>query len=44
MSAGGNKKFKDFLAIYDLENETINYKYNTKAADFYRKKVRNFRF
>jgi len=39
MSVGGNQKFKDFLSIYDLENETIDYKYNTKAADFYRRKV-----
>ena len=39
MSVGGNKKLKEFLAIYDLDNETIDYKYQTKAAEYYRKKV-----
>lgn len=39
MSVGGNKKFKEFLSIYDLDNETVDFKYNTKAAEFYRKKV-----
>lgn len=42
MTVGGNKKFKDFLAIYDLDNETIDYKYQTKAAEYYRKKVNTF--
>jgi len=39
MSVGGNKKFREFLAIYDLDNETIDFKYQTKAAEYYRKKV-----
>jgi len=39
MSVGGNQKFREFLAIYDLDNETIDFKYDTKAAEYYRKKV-----
>ena len=42
MSVGGNKKFREFLAIYDLDNETVDFKYNTKAAEYYRKKVCSF--
>ena len=40
MSAGGNQKFKEFLAQYDLDNETVEVKYESCAADYYRKKVR----
>lgn len=39
MTVGGNRKFKEFLSIYDLDNETIDFKYQTKAAEYYRKKV-----
>lgn len=40
MSVGGNKKFATFLAQYDLDDETIIYKYKTRAAEYYRKLVR----
>jgi hypothetical protein len=40
MSIGGNNKFRDFLAKYDLDNETIDYKYQTKAAEYYRKSIK----
>ncbi len=39
MSVGGNAKLKEFFEIYDLDTETIDYKYNTKVGDYYRKKV-----
>ena len=39
MSVGGNKKFREFMSQYDLDQETIDYKYKTQAAEFYRKKV-----
>jgi len=40
MSVGGNQKFREFLSHYDLDNETIEYKYQTKAAEYYRRKVK----
>jgi hypothetical protein len=36
---GGNEKLRSFLEQYNLENEDIKVKYNTKAADFYRKRL-----
>ena len=39
MEQGGNDKLKDFFALYDLNGVSdIKVKYNTKAADFYRRR------
>ena len=37
--AGGNKKFWDFLKLYDMEWKPINYKYTSKVAKYYRRKL-----
>ena len=37
MSLGGNKNLHEFLKDYDLNDETELIKYNTKAAEYYRK-------
>lgn len=37
--AGGNKKFWDFLKLYDFEWKPINYKYTSKPAKYYRRKL-----
>lgn len=39
MSMGGNKNLFDFFDHYDLNEEGVQTKYNTKAADFYRQMV-----
>lgn len=39
MNLGGNKSLFDFLAEYDLNTEPAEVRYQTKAADFYRRKV-----
>jgi hypothetical protein len=36
---GGNRKFREFLKEYDLDNASINVKYKTKAAEAYRHHV-----
>jgi hypothetical protein len=36
---GGNKRFLQFMQKYDLEDKTIQEKYSSNAAHFYRKKV-----
>jgi uncharacterized protein YegL len=36
---GGNKKFYEFMRGYDKEREPILKKYNTSAAQYYRKKL-----
>ena len=40
MALGGNKKLRDQFQNYDLNDETVQIRYNTKAADFYRKYLR----
>ena len=42
MNLGGNKALYDFLAEYDLNTEPAEVRYQTKAADFYRRKVMSF--
>ena len=39
MQTGGNQPLYDFFQEYDLLEESIQYKYKTKAASFYRAKV-----
>lgn len=36
---GGNRKFREYLKDYDLDNTSINFKYKTKAAEAYRNYV-----
>jgi len=39
MEQGGNDKLKDFFALYDLNDiYDIKVKYNTVAADYYRRR------
>jgi len=40
MALGGNKKLRDHFQNYDLNDETVQVRYNTKAADYYRKLLR----
>lgn len=40
MALGGNKALKDYFQNYDLNEENINMRYNTRSADFYRLKLR----
>ena len=40
MALGGNKNLKDFYSNYDLTDENVQLRYNTRAADFYRLKLR----
>jgi len=37
LELGGNARLKDFLTKYDLQDEEITLKYNSKAAVYYRK-------
>ena len=38
---GGNKAAFDFFEVYDLQNEPVQKRYNTLAAQFYRDKLRD---
>ncbi len=40
MALGGNKNLKDFYSNYDLTDDNVQLRYNTRAADFYRLKLR----
>ena len=39
ISMGGNKKFREFLETYKLQDESIQVKYKSKAANYYRLNV-----
>lgn len=39
MSLGGNKNLGEYFQIYDLIDESVQSRYKTKAAEFYRQKV-----
>jgi hypothetical protein len=39
MSIGGNKSLLSFFKNFDLNEDPLQTKYKTKAAEFYRKKV-----
>ena len=41
MNLGGNKNFLEFIEFYKLANESAYNKYNSKACEFYRKRVFN---
>jgi hypothetical protein len=36
VSLGGNKNLYEFFAQYDLNEESVQNRYRTKAAEFYR--------
>ena len=40
MSLGGNKNLYEFFKKYDLNEESVDTRYKTKAADYYRDKAR----
>lgn len=42
MQLGGNNSMSEFLASYDLMSEPMDVRYQTKAAEYYRKKLRAF--
>ena len=37
---GGNKAAFDFFEVYDLQNEPVQKRYNSEAAQFYRDKIK----
>lgn len=39
MQQGGNIQFKEYMEKYNLEGEELRMKYQTKAAQFYRRKI-----
>lgn len=39
MRVGGNQQFREYLEKYNLEDEQAKIKYQTKAAQFYRKRI-----
>lgn len=41
MEMGGNKRFRNFLNNYTIENEPIKQKYQTEAAFYYRTMLQN---
>lgn len=42
MQLGGNNSLSEFFASYDLMSEPMDVRYQTKAAEYYRKKLRAF--
>lgn len=42
MQLGGNNGMSEFLSSYDLMSEPMDVRYQTKAAEYYRKKLRAF--
>lgn len=42
MQLGGNNGLSEFLASYDLMSEPMDVRYQTKAAEYYRKKLKAF--
>lgn len=42
MSLGGNNHLKEHLQGYDLGDETVQVKYKSKAAEYYRQRVLKF--
>lgn len=41
MALGGNKKLKDLFQNYDLNEESVQKRYNTRACEFYRLQLRS---
>jgi hypothetical protein len=44
MSLGGNKNLNEFFSFYDLNEESVQTRYKTKAAEYYRQNVSTTRF
>ena len=42
LSKGGNKSFIDYMSAYGLNNANVNVKYNSVAAEFYRKMLKGY--
>ncbi len=40
MTLGGNKNLKEFFKAYDLNEESVQTKYKSQAAAYYRSKLR----
>ena len=40
MAMGGNKKLRDFFQSYDLNEESVEVRYTTRAAEYYRLQLR----
>ncbi len=40
MELGGNKRYQEYLEQYNLNNESANMKYKTRASDYYRELLR----
>jgi len=41
MSYGGNRRFQEYLANYDLMEESVATRYSTQASDYYRNQLRS---
>jgi len=41
MALGGNKKLKEFLQNYDLNDESVEQRLNTRASEYYRLCIRS---
>lgn len=41
MTSGGNKNLYEFFRQFDLNEESVENRYKTKAADYYRSKVQS---
>ena len=39
MTLGGNRKLQEFLKNYELNDENPSIRYQTRAADFYRRQL-----
>ncbi len=39
MTLGGNKNLYEYFKTYDLNEESVQMRYKTKAAEFYRSQV-----
>ncbi len=39
MTLGGNKNLYEYFQFYDLNEESLQMKYKTKAAEFYKQRV-----
>lgn len=41
MALGGNKKLHETFSNYDLNEESVQMRYNTRASEFYRLQLRS---
>jgi hypothetical protein len=40
MTTGGNSNAREFFGLYDLDQESVQKRYNTVAAQFYRERIK----